>query len=1097
MAASAELFEPAPELIATPEPEAVEATKPKTRGRKPKLAVGAVPDMVPLEAVALEPVATEIKVPETPAAEATAPESTEAPKPRTRGRKTAGLSLVEAAPIEVTLVETPPLEESITEIAAPETETAASATAQPKARRGRKAVVAPEPVPEPVKPRARGRKVSPEVVSAEPESAGLESAGLESIKLELVAPESVESTAVKPDELLGPSGETLPPLEGETVPAVAPKRLVRVRKTARENVFETQAKLTNPLEMLLEYLRANPGGHALRDLEKDLEDGLLKRLGGRKGLEEALDELLRLGALMQLKRHTYSLTREVNAVVGRLSVRPDGWGVVEPETPGLREMLIPPDCQLFAWSGDRVVARETKRNGEAHGKVIRVLERARGVLVGTLEYSRGALTLRPDEAGVPAIPVIPGEPGIAGESLRAGARVAVQPRYPEATGEDEAFGSVVTLLGETDSLETERRAVMVKFNLPGEFSAEALKEAQKVAGVATKDLLGRVDLRVKRVIASSVALGGPAEVGVQAEPLGNGNVLIGVHIVDAQYFVDEGKAVDREAQERGVTVDLTAVQLGAATQTAPQESISRETALRENVSRETVPLLPAALVKCAALEIGADRLAVSVLIEASPDGNVVNYIVRQSVVNAKANLDDGLVGAERELLERLTSGLRSARGGTASTLLEELLLLANRLVATTLAAAEAPALYRYTPPGNNDLETALERSGGASPAMLQGLRERLTRPAGLMATAFPKPEYALDLTRPLSRYSDLLNQRVLAFAITKLSVRRRESLEETLPVLAAKLAGLEENARQARHSLEQYLRREQIALGSQVKGIVTQIDPWGLKLTLENGSNARLSIQDMDEEYQYSDAPQSLKGRSGRVFKPGSIARVHVIGSGRWIRLSLGKENPMSKQKRPSGANPSSETPRRQVVVLHAKPRGEYQRSVRVTARKLYFGEWSRAQFVASDEFGGEIALERPQQDRAPNRSNPNGRSARGGNDRPPATRGPQAQNGRPQPHQARGGNAPKVNGAAQNQNSGGQNPNAAQAKASRIAELKRRAEQTLERNVARANRGPAEGSSVPAPGVPQPTETGTETAARSSRRRRRGGRGNKTPPTV
>jgi ribonuclease R len=989
------------------------------------------------------------------------PETLEMPKARARGRKTS-LSDPETSvqsvgetraepPVEAVTIEPPPIP-------------AEPSPVKSKAR-GRKA--ASEPVIETPKPRARGRKVDAEPVPEEPRT--------------------LQVTAQEPDlETPRTDMPDMPRLEGESAPeAVAsPKRLVRVRKTARENVFETQAKLTNPLESLLEYLRANPGSHAMRDLEKELEDELLKRLGGRKGLEDALESLLRLGALVQVKRHTYGLAREVNAVVGRLTVRPDGWGVLYPDTPGLREMMIAPEALLHAWHGDRAVARELKRNGESYGRVIRVIERRCDTVVGTVEFTRGALGLRPDDSRLPRLPLEPTD-------VNVGARVVVTPRYPESTGEDDAFGVVTRVLGATDALETERWAIQIKCDLRQEFPADATKEAQKVAGVGVKDLQGRVDLRSKRVIAASNAEGGPLEVGVQAEPLGNGNVLIGIHVADAQYFVDEGKALDAEALARGVTV---------------------------NLAGETLPLLPEVVVNSATLQVGADRLALSVLVEASPDGNVVNYIVRQSVVNAKARLEDGLPDAERELLERLTNGLRVARGASSSTLLEELLLLANRLAAATLASNEVIALYRYTPPYSHDLEFALERSGGATPAMLAALREAHAQKPQLIATKYPELEHHLELTRPLTRYADLQNGRILSLLVTKLSTRKRELLEENLPGVAAQLTALEFNAARAERDLEAYIRAQSITEGAFVKGIVTGVDPWGLDFALENGAKARLAMQDMDEEYLYTDAPRSLKGRTGRVFKPGSIARAHVIAAGRSLRLSLGKENLMSKQKRPKGTKPTSDAPRRQVVVLHAKPRGEYQRGVRVTARKLYFGEWSRAQFVASDEFGGEIALERPQQER-PQQN----RSFQRDGSRPQHA----ARNANPAQQQAQRGDRPQQ-GQRHNQNQPrSQQPQQnAQTRASRIAELKRRADTTLERNAERAKRGPAEGGSTPrattprasaprpsaaqpSPAQPSPAQPSAPATPRAdnatptveaanpttrNRRRRRGGRGNKAP---
>ena len=971
-------------------------------------------------------------------------------------------------------------------------------------------IAAPEPVllepvltatPEPAapQPRAKRRKAT---VATTPEPQA--------------EPDQREPNQLEPDQLEPGEAQPAPTAELQS-PDQPVKRLVRSRKTAREHVFETQAKLANPLEALLEYLRVNPGGRALRDLEKDVDDALLRRLGGRKGLEDALEELYKLGAVLQLKRHTYAASRDPNAVVGRLTVRPDGWGVLQPDTTGLREMLIPPTGLLFAWHGDRVVGRESKKNGELYGAIIRVVERKRQVLVGVTEFIRGALVLRPDDALLPKVPLLPAQ------GINTGARVAALLHYPENSGEDDAYGTVQTVLGISHSLEAERLAARIKYNLEPAFSADALKEAQKVAGVSVKDLQGRVDLRGKRVTAARITPDAPLEVGVQAEPLGNGNVLIGIHVADVAYFVEANKALDIAVAARGVSVDL---------------------------GGERVPLLPDALERAVEFKIGADRLAISVLVEATPDGNVVNYIVRQSVINTKATLSDGLAATERALLERLTSGLRDARAeeyspgsDQGSAMLSELLLLGNRLAAALMAGIEAPALYRRAPRLGADLEAALERSGGASPAMLQGLFQAHTKHGVLVMGLTPEPDLTLEITCGLSRYADLVNQRVLSHCLTKLSLRRRELLLEGLPVLAASLNSVEKNARLAHGSLQQYERSTQIAPLSACRGIVIGIDPWGMDFALENGALGRLGIADMDDEYVFTDAPKMLKARSGRVFRIGSIARTTATTTTTTaattssitnpIQLSIAKantkENLMSKQKRAASAKTTSDTPRRQVVVLHAKPRGEYQRGVRVTARKLYFGEWSRAAFVASDEFGGEIALERPQQT-----SRPQGQTSRpqGQTSRPQGQTGrPQGQGNRPASQSSRAGdvrpNQPARTGqSAQNQPRGPQPDGQAdagvtirptqtaaqreQAKASRIAELKRRSDQTLERNASRAVRGPMEGSSSNAPmqgSSSQPMQDSSDAAAISPdattpnaegaphRRRRRGGRGgNKTP---
>ncbi|NJK44895.1 MAG: hypothetical protein HC933_11930 [Pleurocapsa sp. SU_196_0] len=222
----------------------IETAKPKTRGRKAAAAVEVKPSQSPVPELNLEP-ETVTPAPKARGRKATVSDSSsETPKPRGRKGKTVEASTPEVEEGEMTAVV--PLELT------PEPQLTPVLETKPKAR-GRK-VAAVEPVTEPAKPRVRGRKASLETNDVKPSLEILETDG--------------QTSSLETDE--APT-DAVPLLEGETAPVTAPKRLVRVRKTARENVFESQAKLTNPLEVLLEYLRANPGAHALRDLEKVLD----------------------------------------------------------------------------------------------------------------------------------------------------------------------------------------------------------------------------------------------------------------------------------------------------------------------------------------------------------------------------------------------------------------------------------------------------------------------------------------------------------------------------------------------------------------------------------------------------------------------------------------------------------------------------------------------------------------------------------------------------------------------------------------------------------------------------------------------------------
>ncbi len=851
----------------------------------------------------------------------------------------------------------------------------------PAKTRGRpKKVLVAANLPEVVKPKARGRAA----------------------KLAVVITPSVE--------LLEPLEPARNPETLEVIPdaPVAPK-LVRLRREAREHVFSHQGALYNPFEALLEHFRATPSGFNSRELAADLDQALLDRLGGRKGLEEAIANLERSGYLIAPKRGIHQSSREFVPTVGRLELRSDGSGWFTPDTPGLRSMLIPKGSLLFAWHGDRVVARELRRNGQSEGEVIRVLERARNSLTGTLEHQRGYALLRPDESHLPSI-------ALESDGLSSGTRLVATLVYPEDSGEDEALARVKNVLGDASSLESERAAVIARFGLPETFPEVAQKQALKLGSMTAKDLKGRIDLRGKRVYALS-----GLEMALQIEPLGNGNVLLAVHYADAAHWIDEATPLEAAMFERGAACHLQG---------------------------QNLALFPQNLLQTMQFVVNTERLALSVLIETSNTGNLVNYVVRPSVIGVV-----GLLGNATETEQALITQI----GG-----LESALTLATRLCAATITASDVMALYRVAGETSPELPSALERSSGFDPAsvVIKTLRQKLTQPSTLKAIHSATATEGLSLTSPLTRAADFINIRILSWCATKLSIRKRQQLLETLPSLATNLARLEQRALASEQNLEQFRAIQNLTQTYPLRGVVVAINEFALEIVLENGAVGQLALEDLGEEATYS--PNQWKTRLGRVFKPGSIVRVVVEKTRpatREAQLALHqKESHMSRlRRRKPGANASSTTPgvkpsvgktvaRRGVVVLGNRPRAEYPRPVRITARKLYFGEWSKERFAELEGDNPEFEMARPAP--RPNRPLPKGNAEVRGN-RPHEPRPPRP----PQANQPR----PEAAPAAQPRRA--PHPHAAQpdtARNSRIEALRQRQMQALERNANRAQSAPA-----------------------------------------
>src|SRR5256714_2540562 len=126
----------------------------------------------------------------------------------------------------------------------------------------------------------------------------------------------------------------------------------------------------------------------------------------RVALRKILRELERSGEIARIRKNRYVLPAEADLVTGTLSIHQAGYGFLIIETPGEPDIFIAAENTGTAMHGDRVVARITRdeayarakdRRGRKEGRVIRILERARDTIVGTLQHSRNFYYVVPDD----------------------------------------------------------------------------------------------------------------------------------------------------------------------------------------------------------------------------------------------------------------------------------------------------------------------------------------------------------------------------------------------------------------------------------------------------------------------------------------------------------------------------------------------------------------------------------------------------------------------------------------------------------------------------------------------------------------------------
>jgi ribonuclease R len=569
----------------------------------------------------------------------------------------------------------------------------------------------------------------------------------------------------------------------------------------------------------------------VQDIQKEL-----KVSGDDRGtLRRMLSDLAEEGRLVRTRRRTYGLPEEMNLMAGRLQVTAGGYGFVIPDEGG-KDLFIPVDGLNGAWDGDRVLARADPHrsdNGRTAGEVVRIVTRKNALVVGTLEYARGYAILRPDSPRLrERILLLPDSVG----KLDAGTRIVGRIVWPEDSGEREPFAEVAEVLGEGDDPEIETRAVIVKYDLKDAFEPETQAEAAAVPPSVTGEMMaGRTDIRQISTFTIDGADAKDFDDAISLERLKgrgkDGLVRVGVHIADVSYYVAEGTSLDREARERATSVYLPG---------------------------QVLPMLPEELSNgiCSLVE-GQPRLALSVFVDVTRGGEVRAVRFRETVIESDARLtyeqvqtfaDGGRLPQGKRKLERdikllinLSQELRKGRvrGGAldfqlseakvdvddegtlqitpvrsneARQLIEELMLLANRLVAEDLDRRDVPALYRVHEDPSEDKIQTLQRSLGRlgytldlEKATPQDLQNIIVQAAGkpesqlvnvLLLRSLKQARYSPDnlghfglafdnylhFTSPIRRYPDLVVHRALRASMQhRLSPTLKERLKSDFP----------------------------------------------------------------------------------------------------------------------------------------------------------------------------------------------------------------------------------------------------------------------------------------------------------------------------
>jgi ribonuclease R len=228
---------------------------------------------------------------------------------------------------------------------------------------------------------------------------------------------------------------------------------------------------------------------------------------GAHATNQLLRELERAGEIARIRKNRYVLPAEADLVTGTLSIHQAGYGFLITEKPGKPDIFVAAENTGTAMHGDRVVVRISRdrpyarAKGRQEGRVIRILERAHDMIVGTLQNSQNFHYVVPDDPRiVHDVYVRHVKDRRSQTAATVGDKVVVR-LEPWESRHVNPEGDIIEILGPASAPGVDMLSIIRKYHLPTEFPGDVIDQANRISEtVDSQKLEGREDLRKKFII---------------------------------------------------------------------------------------------------------------------------------------------------------------------------------------------------------------------------------------------------------------------------------------------------------------------------------------------------------------------------------------------------------------------------------------------------------------------------------------------------------------------------------------------------------------------------------------------------------------------
>ena len=643
---------------------------------------------------------------------------------------------------------------------------------------------------------------------------------------------------------------------------------------------------------------------------------------------DILHDLLDDDYISEIEKGKFRLTNHGTEMVGTFQRKSNGKNSFIPEEGG-DPIFVAERNSAHAMNNDKVKITfyAKRKNREAEGEVIEILERSNDTFVGTLEVAKSYAFLVTENRTLANDIFIPKDKLKGGKT---GDKAIVKvTEWPDKA--KNPIGQVIDILGQAGDNTTEMHAILAEFGLPYVYPKAVETAADKIpAEISAEEIAKREDFRKVTTFTIDPKDAKDFDDALSIRKLKDGLWEVGVHIADVTHYVKEGGIIDKEAEKRATSVYL--------------------------VDR-TIPMLPERLCNfICSLRPNEEKLAFSVIFDITEKGEVRDSRIVHTVINSDRRFTyeeaqqiietkEGDFKEEVLTLDTIAKALREKRFSAgainfdryevkfeidekgkpisvyfkeskdANKLVEEFMLLANKTVAEKIGCVPKNKKAKVLPyrihdlPDPEKLENLSQfiarfgykvRTSGTKTDISKSINHLLddihgkkeenlietvsiramqkarysTHNIGHYGLAF---EYYTHFTSPIRRFPDMMVHRL----VTKYMDGGRSVSEAKYEDLCDHSSNMEQIAANAERASIKYKQVEFMSerLGQIYDGVISGVTEWGLYVELnENKCEGLVPVRDLDDDYyEFDEKNYCLRGRrKNKIYSLGDAITVRV-----------------------------------------------------------------------------------------------------------------------------------------------------------------------------------------------------------------------------